>query len=189
MFTKFINRYRMADRAQEIAQQEANRVEPPEVKDWAFVIPETGLIIEFKSFMQFNYSVDYKVTSSPVAGGFVSYHKASAPETLNVKGAIKGDANEIGSTLDLLINYTKSTDLLNILTPERYFTGFNLHKLDYTRSQSEGVDLLMFTARLEEIKQVDNAYTNVKLAARRKTGVKQAPEKSGAKFLREWTGI
>ena len=93
----------------------------PDVQEWAFIIPETGLMIEFKSFVQLNYSVDYKVTSSPVSGGFVSYHKASSPETLNVKGAITGKPEELGQTLDLLINYCRSTDLLNVLTPERYF--------------------------------------------------------------------
>ena len=142
-------------------------------------------MIEFKSFVQLNYSVDYKVTSSPVSGGFVSYHKASSPETLNVKGAITGKPEELGQTLDLLINYCRSTDLLNVLTPERYFKDFNLHKLDYARQPGDGVDVIYFTARLQEIRQVENAYTNVKLGSKRRTGVKQAPEKSMAELGRE----
>ena len=118
-------------------------------------------------------------------GGFVSYHKASSPETLNVKGAITGKPEELGQTLDLLINYCRSTDLLNVLTPERYFKDFNLHKLDYARQPGDGVDVIYFTARLQEIRQVENAYTNVKLGSKRRTGVKQAPEKSMAELGRE----
>ena len=181
MFSKLINRQRL----NALARREQSRVIPPDVQEWAFIIPETGLMIEFKSFVQLNYSVDYKVTSSPVSGGFVSYHKASSPETLNVKGAITGKPEELGQTLDLLINYCRSTDLLNVLTPERYFKDFNLHKLDYARQPGDGVDVIYFTARLQEIRQVENAYTNVKLGAKRRTGVKQAPEASGLWLGRE----
>ena len=167
MFSKLINRQRL----NALARREQSRVIPPDVQEWAFIIPETGLMIEFKSFVQLNYSVDYKVTNSPVSGGFVSYHKASSPETLNVKGAITGKPEELGQTLDLLINYCRSTDLLNVLTPERYL--------------GDGVDVIYFTARLQEIRQVENAYTNVKLGTKRRTGVKQAPEKSMAELGRE----
>ena len=181
MFSKLINRQRL----NALARREQSRVIPPDVQEWAFIIPETGLMIEFKSFVQLNYSVDYKVTSSPVSGGFVSYHKASSPENLNVKGAITGKPEELGQTLDLLINYCRSTDLLNVLTPERYFKEFNLHKLDYARQPGDGVDVIYFTARLQEIRQVENAYTNVKLGSKRRTGVKQAPEASMAELGRE----
>ena len=181
MFSKLINRQRL----NALAKREQSRVIPPDVQEWAFIIPETGLMIEFKSFVQFNYSIDYKVTNSPVSGGFVSYHKASSPETLNVKGAITGKPEELGQTLDLLINYCRSTDLLNVLTPERYFKEFNLHKLDYTRQPGDGVDVIYFTARLQEIRQVENAYTNVKLGSKRRTGVKQTPETSIIQLGRE----
>ena len=157
MFSKLINRQRL----NALARREQSRVIPPDVQEWAFIIPETGLMIEFKSFVQLNYSVDYKVTSSPVSGGFVSYHKASSPETLNVKGAITGKPEELGQTLDLL------------------------HKLDYARQPGDGVDVIYFTARLQEIRQVENAYTNVKLGSKRRTGVKQAPEASGLWLGRE----
>ena len=72
-----------------------------------------------------------------------------------------------------------------MLTPERYFKEFNLHKLDYTRQPGDGVDVIYFTARLQEIRQVENAYTNVKLGSKRRTGVKQAPETSGIQLGRE----
>ena len=75
--------------------------------------------------------------------------------------------------------------MLNVLTPERYFKEFNLHKLDYARQPGDGVDVIYFTARLQEIRQVENAYTNVKLGTKRRTGVKQAPEASMAELGRE----
>ena len=54
-------------------------------------------MIEFKSLYSLIIQVDYKVTSSPVSGGFVSYHKASSPETLNVKGRDHGQAGGTGA--------------------------------------------------------------------------------------------
>ena len=57
------------------------------------------------------------------------------------------------------------------------------------RAQYEGLGdrwvLYYFTARLQEIRQVENAYTNVKLGTKRRTGVKQAPEASGLWLGRE----
>ena len=57
------------------------------------------------------------------------------------------------------------------------------------RAQYEGLGdrwvLYYFTARLQEIRQVENAYTNVKLGSKRRTGVKQAPEASGLWLGRE----
>ena len=48
MFSKMINRQRL----NALARREQSRVIPPDVQEWAFIIPETGLMIEFKSFVQ-----------------------------------------------------------------------------------------------------------------------------------------
>ena len=45
--------------------------------------------------------------------------------------------------------------------------------------------MIYFNARLKEIRQVENAYTNAKLGSKRRTGVKQAPEASGLWLGRE----
>ena len=48
MFSKLINRQRL----NALARREQSRVIPPDVQEWAFIIPETGLMIEFKSFVR-----------------------------------------------------------------------------------------------------------------------------------------
>ena len=150
------------------------------VREWAFVEPQSGAMLAFKSFMQLNYSVAHKVVSSPVENSFVAYNKTTDPEQLDIRGAIKGTPEEIGDALDTLIYYAQSTELLNILTPEKYYIGFNLYKLDYKRDARDGVDLVIFDARLQEIRQVESMYTNVKLRRKQRTGQKRSENISAA---------
>lgn len=148
------------------------------VREWAFVEPQSGAMLAFKSFMQLNYSVAHKVVSSPVESSFVAYNKTTDPEQLDIRGAIKGTPEEIGDALDTLIYFAQSTELLNILTPEKYYIGFNLYKLDYKRDARDGVDLVIFDARLQEIRQVESMYTNVKLRRKQRTGQKRSENES-----------
>ena len=148
------------------------------VREWAFVEPQSGAMLAFKSFMQLNYSVAHKVVSSPVENSFVAYNKTTDPEQLDIRGAIKGTPEEIGDALDTLIYYAQSTELLNILTPEKYYIGFNLYKLDYKRDARDGVDLVIFDARLQEIRQVESMYTNVKVRRKQRTGQKRSENES-----------
>lgn len=148
------------------------------VREWAFVEPQSGAMLAFKSFVQLNYSVAHKVVSSPVENSFVAYNKTTDPEQLDIRGAIKGTPEEIGDALDTLIYYAQSTELLNILTPEKYYIGFNLYKLDYKRDARDGVDLVIFDARLQEIRQVESMYTNVKLRRKQRTGQKRSVNES-----------
>lgn len=147
-------------------------------REWAFVEPQSGAMLAFKSFVQLNYSVAHKVVSSPVESSFVAYNKTTDPEQLDIRGAIKGTPEEIGDALDTLIYFAQSTELLNILTPEKYYIGFNLYKLDYKRDARDGVDLVIFDARLQEIRQVESMYTNVKLRRKQRTGQKQSVKES-----------
>ena len=148
------------------------------IREWAFVEPQSGAMLAFKSFVQLNYSVAHKVVSSPVENSFVAYNKTTDPEQLDIRGAIKGTPEEIGDALDTLIYFAQSTELLNILTPEKYYIGFNLYKLDYKRDARDGVDLVIFDARLQEIRQVESMYTNVKLRRKQRTGQKQSVKES-----------
>ena len=77
-----------------------------------------------------------------------------------------------------MIYFAQSTELLNILTPEKYYIGFNLYKLDYKRDARDGVDLVIFDARLQEIRQVESMYTNVKLRRKQRTGQKRSVNES-----------
>ncbi len=147
-------------------------------REWAFVDAKSGDMLAFKSFMRLNYSVTHKVINSAISDNFVSYNKLINPEELDVQGAIKGKPDEIGNAIDALIYYSQSTDLLNVLTPDRYFTGFNMCKLNYKREAKDGVDLVIFEAKLQEIRQVETQYTNVKIRRTHRSGVKQADNES-----------
>lgn len=156
-------------------------------REWAFVDAKSGDMLAFKSFMRLNYSVNHKVINSAISDDFVSYNKLINPEELDVQGAIKGTPEEIGNAIDALIYYSQSTDLLNVLTPDRYFTGFNMYKLNYKREAKDGVDLVIFEAKLQEIRQVETQYTNVKIRRTHRSGVKQADNESFLKKLGDST--
>lgn len=156
-------------------------------REWAFVDARSGDMLAFKSFMRLNYSVNHKVINSAISDDFVSYNKLINPEELDVQGAIKGKPEEISNAIDALIYYSQSTDLLNVLTPDRYFTGFNMYKLNYKREAKDGVDLVIFEAKLQEIRQVETQYTNVKIRRTHRSGVKQADNESFLKKLGDST--
>lgn len=156
-------------------------------REWAFVDAKSGDMLAFKSFMRLNYSVNHKVINSAISDDFVSYNKLINPEELDVQGAIKGKPEEISNAIDALIYYSQSTDLLNVLTPDRYFTGFNMYKLNYKREAKDGVDLVIFEAKLQEIRQVETQYTNVKIRRTHRSGVKQADNESFLKKLGDST--
>lgn len=156
-------------------------------REWAFVDAKSGDMLAFKSFMRLNYSVNHKVINSAISDDFVSYNKLINPEELDVQGAIKGKPEEISNAIDALIYYSQSTDLLNVLTPDRYFTGFNMYKLSYKREAKDGVDLVIFEAKLQEIRQVETQYTNVKIRRTHRSGVKQADNEAFLKKLGDST--
>lgn len=151
-----------------------------EPSEWAIVrADDTTSAIEFNVFIDMDVSGEGKIIQSPTEeGSFVMYNKTSSPISIGLKVAIKGQPYELDPALEGLIEMADSTDLVNIITPEREYQNFNIYKFAFARKAEEGIDVIYCDLGLMEVRQVTSQYTNAKVAHCKKRGRQQAPNES-----------
>ena len=175
--------------------------------NWSLFDANGKVAVPFDTFFACTVKAESKVASSPVekrAGksGFVVYNKAVAPTQVGVVLAKKGKSSELGAMLDALIKLQEGTDLVSIITPERTFVDYTVVGFDYDRKRENGVDRLLVSLSLQEVRQVTPEYTNEqvkqagdgadKSAGKQQAGKaddatkKQVSKKSGLKVTTDW---
>lgn len=148
--------------------------------EWAIVrADDYKSAVEFNVFMNMDVSGENKIISSPTEeGSFVMYNKTNSPLSIGLQVAIKGDPAVLAHALHTLIEMSKGTTLVNVITPEREYENFNIFKFAFTRKNEDGIDIIFCDLGLQEIRQVASAYTNVKVPKTQKRGRQQAQEES-----------
>ena len=68
---------------------------------------------------------------------------------------------EIRETLEIIEKYKDSTDLVNVVTPYKTYTDYNIKSVHYAIRENSSVNLLVVEISLEEIRQVELGYKNV----------------------------
>ena len=115
----------------------------------------------FDVFFGCDYRGESKVASKPVEqGGFASYNKSASPDIVNVALGKTGKPSELTALLETLQQLRDSVDLVSVVTPEKTFTDYSLEAYDYQRSASAGVDRLLVSLRLVEVRQVSPDYSS-----------------------------
>ena len=143
---------------------------------WALVLTDGGEI-EFDTILNIDVDSTNKVMQSPTEmGGFVMYNKAVGPTLITLEAAITGSDEKRAHYAKMLMDLSGSTDLLNLITPDYEFTGFNCDSVKYSRSAEEGVDAIYFTISLTEIRQVEAKYTNARVNRKSNKGKKNGNE-------------
>ena len=118
----------------------------------------------FDAFFGISLKAEAKVTGSPVErGGFASYNKVNAPTRLQVTLGRTGRASVCAAILDRLEELKVGTELISVITPDRVLDGYSLAGFDYTYQAADGVDRLVVTLALEEVRQVDAEYSDQQL--------------------------
>ena len=175
--------------------------------NWSLFDGDGKVAVPFDTFYACTVKADSKVASSPVEkregkSGFVVYNKAVAPTEVGVVLAKTGKGEALGAMLDALVKLQQGTDLVSIVTPERTFVDYTIAGFDYDRKRENGVDRLLVSLSLHEVRQVSPEYTNEqvkkagdgteKSAGKQQAGAaddatkKQASRKSGAKAITDW---
>lgn len=147
---------------------------------WAIYDEDGNEAVPFDTFMGCTVKHEHKAAQNAVEmGGFVDYNKTAKPVEVGIVLAKSGSPSDLTAMLDALDALVAGTDLVSIVTPEKTFVDFNLTGYDYDRKTENGVDRLLVSLKLEEIRQVEAEYSNEQIPP------VESPKQAGDKSTRQ----
>lgn len=121
-------------------------------------------VAAFDTFFSVDVKAESKVTQNPVEqGSFAAYNKVATPAQIGVVLGRSGSALVRAAILDRLELLASGTDLISVVTPDRTFDGYTLSGYDYSYSAANGVDRLVVSLSLQEVRQVAAQYSDEQL--------------------------
>lgn len=116
--------------------------------------------ITIDSLVAFDYSQNSIVSQHPVEQGqFGSYNKVGTPYSARVTVARGGKDADRQAFMAALEQLVTTTDLYDVVTPQRTYTNANIERFDYSRSASSGVGLITATLYLTQIRTTAQSKT------------------------------
>lgn len=110
------------------------------------VVPVTGSMIEFE------FSANSPISNYPQENGaFASYNKVQLPFDVRVKIACSGSSSQRQAFFDTLEALRTSVALVDVVTPEKVYTSCNCKHVDYRRTASSGVELVVADIWFEQV--------------------------------------
>lgn len=127
-----------------------------------------GLVNEFgvpvllaDNVLGISYNSASTIANAPIErGSFASYNKVASPAQAVVQMS-KGSGGALGrgAFLAQLQTYEDSTLKFHVITPEILHRNMCIIGLDYARSASEGLQLIVVNVQLEEVREVGVLYS------------------------------
>lgn len=139
-----------------------------------------GADIEPDSVLEMNYTSESEATSEPIEkGNFASFYKTNSPDTISLVFSFNSDDARQNAALDKIEERKKGYELISILTPTHLYEDMTILTYSYSRTNSDGMTLLVLQVDFQKIKQVAvntgvAQYKNVTSASKKNTGKKQA---------------
>lgn len=139
-----------------------------------------GVDIEPDSVLEMNYTSESEATSEPIEkGNFASFYKTNSPDTISIVFSFNSDDARQNAALDKIEERKKGYELISILTPTHLYEDMTILMYSYSRTNSDGMTLLVLQVDFQKIKQVAvntgvAQYKNVTSASKKNTGKKQA---------------
>ena len=150
-----------------------------------------GADIEPDSVLEMNYTGESEATSEPIEkGNFASFYKTNSPDTISIVFSFNSDDARQNAALDKIEERKKGYELISILTPTHLYEDMTILTYSYSRTNSDGMTLLVLQVDFQKVKQVAintgvAQYKNVTSASKKNTGKKQATDaKTEAKVRR-----
>lgn len=138
-----------------------------------------GADIEPDSVLEMNYTGESEATSEPIEkGNFASFYKTNSPDTISIVFSFNSDDARQNAALDKIEERKKGYELISILTPTHLYEDMTILTYSYSRTNSDGMTLLVLQVDFQKIKQVAvntgvAQYKNVTSASKKNTGKKQ----------------
>lgn len=127
-----------------------------------------GLVNEFgvpvllsDNLLGISYTSASTIANAPIErGSFASYNKVASPDQAVVQMS-KGSGGALGrgAWLAQLQTYEGSTLKFHVVSPEILHRNMSITGLDYARSASEGLQLIVVNVQLEEVREVGVLYS------------------------------
>lgn len=151
--------------------------------DWDIYDTKTlQKICRFDTFLGYEYSDEVEVMSHPIeSGSFANYNKVVDPASVGVVLAKSGFPFEIREMVKILEKYKDSTDCVNVVTPYRTYTKYNIKSLSYAIRENSSVNLLVVNLVLTEIREVKLGYKTTGYSANNVANGEYADTKDGGK--------
>lgn len=141
-----------------------------------------GADIEPDSVLEMNYTSESEATSEPIEkGNFASFYKTNSPDTISLVFSFNSDDARQNAALDKIEARKKGYELISILTPTHLYEDMTILTYSYSRTNSDGMTLLVLQVDFQKVKQVAintgvAQYKNVTSAKKKNTGKKQATD-------------
>jgi hypothetical protein len=108
---------------------------------------------DYQSIVDFDYKQDWPTSDYPVEdGGFQSYDKVELPFDVRVRVASGGTEAERESLLSSVRAAAGTLDLFDVVTPEQTYSSCNITHVDFKRTSSNGVGLILIDIWFTEIR-------------------------------------
>lgn len=126
------------------------------------LVNEFGVpVLKSDNVLGLSFTSASTIANAPIErGSFSSYNKVATPSQAVVqlsKGT--GGALERGAWLTQLLTYEGSTLKFHVISPEFVHRNMSIINVDYARSASEGLQLIVVNVQLEEVREVGVLYS------------------------------
>ena len=140
---------------------------PGDIPQWILADDQGNAIVTPDSVVDLGYRGDEQVASYPVEkGSFASYNKVAQPQELTLRLSCGGKNMTRDLFLMELDFLRTSLTLVNIVTPEITYRGYNVDRVDYSRKNSTGLSLITAEVHFLEIRTSAQAsYSNTAAAS------------------------
>lgn len=111
-------------------------------------------VIDADNMVRFEFRTDYSISDYPIeAGGFQSYNKVGRPSDIRVRISSGGSEQNRQALIESVLAVMSTTDLYDVVTPEKVFIGYNFDHCDWHRAAKENNGLLPIDVWLKEIRE------------------------------------
>ncbi len=140
---------------------------PGDVPQWILADDQGNAIVTPDSVVDLGYRGDEQVANYPVEqGSFASYNKVAQPQELTLRLSCGGKNMTRDLFLMELDFLRTSLTLVNVVTPDMTYRGYNVDRVDYSRKNSTGLSLIVAEVHLLEIRTSAQAsYSNTAAAS------------------------
>lgn len=113
------------------------------------------------SIYSFGYKKEFKISDYPVElGTFSNFNKVDLPYVAQVRMTMGGSNSDRLTFLNRLEEISRTTDLYNIVTPEKTYLNANIIDYDYQRTSNSGAGMIIADIRLMEVRLTANLAFN-----------------------------
>lgn len=119
-------------------------------------------VLSADNTISFQYKQDFSLPDYQTErGGFQSYNKVTLPRDIRMRFSAGGFELNRQIFIDSIDAVMNTTDLYDVVTPEKVYLGYNFMHCDYSRSAQDGVGLIVADLWLREIRETATAtYQN-----------------------------